>query len=58
MSNAPNQAEGQQLLCGEVRGLDDIPQTVHNINSIVASFSRTRFKLIAMADCPIIIVPM
>ena len=37
---------------------DDLPHTVQRMNSIVASLSLTRFKLIAMADWPIMIVPM
>jgi hypothetical protein len=35
-----------------------LPHTVQRMNSIVASFSFTRFKLMAMADSPIMIVPM
>jgi hypothetical protein len=36
----------------------DSPQTVHNKNSIVPSDSFRRFKLIAIAACPMMIVPM
>ena len=36
----------------------DLPHTVQRMNSIVASLSRTKFKLMAIADCPIMIVPM
>lgn len=39
-------------------GGQDLPHTVQRINSIVASFSLTRFKLMAIADCPIMIVPI
>lgn len=35
----------------------NVPHTVHRMNSIVASLSLTRFKLMAIADCPINIDP-
>jgi hypothetical protein len=35
-----------------------VPHTVQRMNSMVASLSRTRSRLIAIADCPIMIVPM
>jgi hypothetical protein len=40
------------------KGGYDLPQTVHRINSISASGSRASFKLIAIADCPMMMVPM
>ena len=36
----------------------DLPHTVHKMNSILASFSLDRFKLIAIAACPTMMVPM
>jgi hypothetical protein len=44
-------AEGILEIC-------NLPHTVHKINSISASGSRASFKLIAIADCPIMMVPM
>lgn len=50
----------QKASCKQMGCRSDIglPHTVQRMNSIVASLSRTKFRLMAIADCPIMIVPM
>lgn len=38
-------------------GESDLPHTVHRINSMVASFSLVKSKLIAIAACATMMVP-
>lgn len=50
--------KGEGRARGVVWGGGDVPHTVQRMNSILASFSRVRFRLIAMAASATVMVPM